>query len=690
MHRSVDISKIPVPLAKRIDKALEQHGHLRNDPYSWLENRKNSKVIDYLKAENRYTEAIMKNTRSLQESLFKEIKTRTKQDDSTVPYRKANYFYYARFEKAKDYPIYARKRESLSAAEEILLDVNKLARGHGFYRVGAMRITPDETLLAFAVDTKGNRIFEVFFKDLKTNKILKESIKNTGGNLQWAQDSKHLFYNRIEPTTLRSHQIWRHAFGSSSKKDQLVYEEKDETFDAYVQKTKSEKYLTILSNQSITSEVRILEADNPLGDFKIFERRKRGVEYNIDHHHDRFYIHTNWGAQNFRLMNCPENKTTKSHWKDFIAPRDSVLLDSFELFKDYVVVLQRNQGQKEFFVRAASGLKSHTIDFPDAAYNIDWESNEEPGSNVFRFSYSSLATPETEFDYDLVKRQKKLLKEEEIFGGFKKENYQVERLRIRARDGAQVPVSLVFRKDLFKKHQNPLFVYGYGSYGISIDPRFNADLVSLLDRGFVFAIAHIRGGQELGRPWYDDGKLLKKKNTFFDFIDATEGLVRAGYGDRQKLFAQGGSAGGLLMGAVMNLRPDLFKGVIANVAFVDVVTTMLDESIPLTTSEFDEWGNPKNKKYYQYMLSYSPYDNVQATAYPHLLVTTGIHDSQVQYFEPAKWVAKLRHTKTDDSLLLLKTHLKAGHGGASARDESYREQAFEYAFFLKVLGLPPR
>lgn len=630
----------------------------------------------------------MQDTEALQKKIFHEMKDRTRQDDSTVPYKKGNYFYYARYEKGRDYPIYARKKGSLKNKEEILIDVNKLARGHDYYRVASLRITPDEDTLAFAVDFKGNRVFTVFFKDLINDRIYKETIKDMGGNIQWAADSKHIFYNKIHPVTIRSYQIWRHEFGAGKNKDTKVFEEADETFDTYVSKSKDQKYLLIMSNQTLTSESQYLEADKPLGEWKIFDGRKRGVEYQIDHHHDRFYILTNFKAQNFRLMTAEAGKTSKRNWKDFIEPRDGVLLDGFELFSDYVVALQRRGGQKEFLIKTKTGWKSHKMDFPDAAYDIDMGSNEDPNSNLFRYSYSSLATPESEFDYDLVRRKKELLKEEEVFGGFKKENYKVERLRIRARDGGSVPVSIVYRKDKFKKFKNPLLVYGYGSYGISIDPSFSPERVSLLDRGFVFAIAHIRGGQELGRPWYDAGKLLNKKNTFTDFIDVTEAMIRRGYSDPQKVFAMGGSAGGLLMGAVINMRPDLYHAVIADVPFVDVVTTMLDESIPLTTSEFDEWGNPKSKQYYDYILSYSPYDNVKPVGYPHLLIETGIHDSQVQYHEPTKWVAKLRDLKTDDHLLLLKVNLKAGHGGGSARDERYRETAFEYAFLVKTLDLP--
>jgi len=681
-------TKLSAPKADKNEKILEQHGHVRVDPYFWIGDLKNPKTMNLLKAENRYAEKNMKDADGLQRALFDEMKGRTRQDDSSVPYKKGSYFYYARYEKGRNYPIYARKKDNLKSEEEILIDVNKLAKGYDYYRVGGMRISPDEKTLAFAVDFKGNRVHRIFFKDLEKNKILDESIKETGGNIQWAADSKHIFYNKIDPVTIRSYQIWRHEFGGSQKKDSKVFEEIDETFDTYISKSKDQEFLIIMSNQTLTSEARYLDARDPLGEWQLFDRRKRGVEYQIDHHHGRFYVLTNLNAQNFRLMTAAEGKTTKRHWQDFIEPREGILLDEFELFADYVVALQRRGGQKEFLVKTKNAWKSHKIDFADAAYDIDMGQNQDPTSNVFRFSYSSLATPKSEYDYDLVRRQKALLKEDEIFGGFKKSNYQVDRIKVRGRDGVSVPISIVYRKDKFKKASNPLLVYAYGSYGISIDPAFSPDRISLLDRGFVFAIAHIRGGQELGRPWYDDGKLLKKKNSFYDFIDATEGLIRSGYADPQKVFAQGGSAGGLLMGAVMNMRPDLYHSVIANVPFVDVVTTMLDETIPLTTSEFDEWCNPKNKRYYDYILSYSPYDNVKAVAYPHLLVETGIHDSQVQYHEPAKWVSKLRDLKTDDNLLLLKINFKAGHGGGSARDEHYKETAFEYAFLLKTLALP--
>lgn len=689
--RSVDSNSMPkrklegpqAPVAARKDHILEQHGHTRNDPYFWLNDRKNPKVISYLKAENRYTDLKMKPTLKLQKEIFQELKTRTKQDDSSVPYKVGNYFYYQRYEKGKDYPIYARKREHLKAPEEVILDVNRLARGHSYYRVGNLKVSPNENILAYAVDFKGNRIFDVFFKDLSTGKTLKKEIKGTGGNIQWANDSDTIFYNRIDPQTIRSFQVWRDRLSDSNKKSsELVYQEDDETFDVWIDKTKSRKYLLILSHQSVTSEVRLLPADQPQATPRLFQKRIRGMEYQVDHLHDRFFVLTNWDAVNFKVMTTNESRTSRAHWQDFIPHRPENMLDSFKVLKDFLVVEQRSDALKELLVKNLTTGAEYKIDFPDPAYDLSIGPNEDPQSNVLRFEYSSLGTPPSEFDYDLVRKRRTLLKQEEIFGGFRKENYKVERLFARATDGALVPISLVYRKDLFKRGKNPLIVYGYGSYGYSIDPSFNPDRLSFLDRGFVYAIAHVRGGQERGRPWYDHGKLLRKKNTFTDFIQVTEHLIATKYADPRKVYAIGRSAGGLLMGAVINLRPDLYHGIIADVPFVDVVTTMLDESIPLTTSEFDEWGNPKNKRYYHYMLSYSPYDNVVAKAYPHMLVMAGLYDSQVQYFEPAKWVAKLRATKTDDHLLLLHTNMKAGHSGGSARDQQYKENAFEMAFLV--------
>jgi len=675
------------PVAKVIPHKLEKHGHVRIDNYYWLRERDNPEVLKYLEEENRYTEAVMAHTAALQERLFQEFRTRIKQTDISVPYLRDGYYYYTRTEEGKEYPIYCRKKGSLEAPEEILVDVNEVARGHKFCSVTRPAVSTNNNLIAYAVDTVGRRIYTLYFKNLATGELLPDRIPQVTGNVVWANDNRTVFYARQHPTTLRSYQIYRHVLGTDPARDDLVFEEKDETFRCFVTKTKSKRYIMIASTQTLSTEYRLLEADNPQGQFRVFLPRERNHEYEIEHYGDHFYIRTNWKARNFRLMKTPVARTGKENWQEVIPHRDDVLLQDFEIFRDHLVAVERKDGLTRLRIMPWSGKGVHYVDFGEPAYLAFPTDNYEFDTPLLRFTYSSLTTPTSVYDYNMNTRQRTLLKREEVLGGFDPANYQAERVYAPAPDGVRVPISLVYRKGFRKDGSHPLLLYGYGSYGNSTEASFNPFRISLLDRGFVYAIAHVRGGQELGRQWYEDGKLLKKKNTFTDFIACAEYLIREKYADPKRVFAQGASAGGLLMGAVINMRPDLFRGVIAGVPFVDVVTTMLDESIPLTTNEYDEWGNPNDKKYYDYMLSYSPYDQVERKAYPNLLVTTAFHDSQVQYWEPAKWVAKLRAMKTDNNWLLLKTRMDAGHGGASGRYQRYREIAFEYAFLLDLAGI---
>lgn len=678
---------IEPPRAAIIETKLEKHGHVRIDPYYWLKERDNPEVIKYLQAENAYTEAMMASTKNLQDTLFSEFKRRIKQTDMSVPYIMDEYFYYSRVEKGKDYPIYCRKRGSLDATEEIMLDANEGAKGHGFYSVGVWQMSSQQNLIAFAEDTVGRRFYAIRFKDLSTGKMLTDVIPQVAGNMAWANDNKTIFYTRQDPNSLRWYQIYRHVLGSNPASDVLVYTEKDSTFSCGVGKTKSKKYIIIGCSHTLSNEYRFLDADKPMGDFKLFNPRMRDHLYSIDHYQDAFYIVTNDQAKNFRLMKTPVGQTEQKYWQEIIPHRQDVLLEGIEIFKTHLVVVERKNGLIQMCIRPWSGAASHYMLFEEPAYVAYVGENYDFDTSVLRYGYSSLTTPNSIYDYNMNTQQKKLLKRDEVLAGFDINNYTSERQYAKTHDGVLVPISLVYRKGLQKDGSHPLLLYGYGSYGYSMDAYFNPYRISLLDRGFIYAIAHIRGGQEMGRWWYDDGKLLKKKNTFTDFIDCADFLISNKYTSAENLFAQGGSAGGLLMGAVLNMRPDLFKGAIVAVPFVDVVTTMLDETIPLTTSEFDEWGNPGVKEYYDYMLSYSPYDNLESKAYPNMIVLTSLHDSQVQYWEPAKYVARLRVLKKDRNLLLLKTEMEAGHGGVSGRDKRYRETAFQYAFILRLVGI---
>ncbi|MFN9597027.1 MAG: S9 family peptidase [Bacteroidota bacterium] len=674
------------PKAARKPLELNMHGHMRTDDYHWLNERENPDVLRYLEAENSYKDAMLAPTKELQEQLFNEMKGRIKEQDESVPYFYNGYTYYTRFIEGGEYPIYCRKKGRNDGLEEILLDCNEMGKDHDYFSATSMNISPNNELGMFAVDTLGRRKYNLMFKNLKTGEILPDRIADVSGNAVWANDNQTVFYDMKDPVTLREYKIMSHVLGTPVSSDRVAYEEKDETFSCYVGKTKSRKYLVIFSESTLTSENLILEADNPAGEFRIFEPRMKDHEYSIDHLNGNFFIMTNNRAQNFRLMKCSEQQTSFDHWKELIAHRNDVFMEGLELFNGFLVLNERIGGLPTIRIVEENG-GGHYLDFGEATYDAYLGANLEADTKVIRYGFNSLVTPPSTFDYDIQTKEKKLLKQQEIVGGYDASKYQSERIEVKVRDGAVVPVSIVYRKDLFKKDgSNPMLQYAYGSYGISIEATFSSARISLLDRGFAFAIAHIRGGQELGRHWYEDGKLLKKKNTFHDFIDCSTFLVEQKYTSYEKLFAMGGSAGGLLMGVVINWAPEKYKGVVAAVPFVDVITTMLDASIPLTTSEYDEWGNPGDSTYYDYIESYSPYDNVEAIEYPNLLVTTGLHDSQVQYWEPAKWVAKMRAIKKGDKLLLLHTNMEAGHGGASGRFKMLKELAMEYAFMIYLAG----
>ncbi|MBI1307415.1 MAG: prolyl oligopeptidase family serine peptidase [Bacteroidetes bacterium] len=675
-------TQITPPVCAKKPHEMEIHGDVRTDNYYWLNDRENEEVIQYLKDENAYTDAVMADTKTFQEDLFKEMKSRIKEDDSSVPYFLNGFWYYTRFETGKEYPVYCRKKDSLESEELILLDVNDIAEGLSYCHVGGLSVSPDNQWLSFGVDRVSRRIYTIHFKNLTTGEILETQIENTTGGATWANDNDTVFFTTRDEKTLRSDRV--HRFRRSDQSRQEVFFEADETFNTGVSKTKSKAYLIIVSSSTLTTEYRYLDASNPNGEFKIFQRRIRGMEYGIAHYKNIWYVVTNWDAKNFRLMKCGLENTERGLWIEVVAHREDTLLEGIELFNDFLVLEERCKGLNRITINQLSTGESHIISTDEPAYTLGTGINPEYETTKLRYGYTSMVTPSTTYEYDMVSRERTVLKQQEVVGGYDKSQYASERLMIAVRDGIDVPVSLVYKKDFIKNGNAPLLLYGYGSYGHSIDPTFSSVRLSLLDRGFVFAIAHIRGGEEMGRYWYDEGKLLKKKNTFYDFIDCGKYLVIEKYTSSKHLYAMGGSAGGLLMGAVINMEPKLFNGAIAAVPFVDVVTTMLDESIPLTTGEFDEWGNPKNEEYYHYIKSYSPYDNIEAKEYPNLLVTTGLHDSQVQYWEPAKWVAKLRELKTDNNVLLLQTEMDFGHGGASGRFEQLKEIALEYTFLLML------
>ena len=676
-----------LPRAKVIPHRLEQHGQVRVDNYYWLNDRSNPEVVAYLEQENTYTAAQRQHTADLEKTLFEEVKGRIKQTDLSVPFKQGDYLYYVRYEEGKEYALYCRKKGSQESPEEMMLNGNELAEGHEYFSLGNWMISSGQDILAYATDTQGRRIYSINFKNLSTGELLSDVIPSVTGNMEWGNDNRTLLYARQDPETLRSFRIYRHILGTDSAQDELVFEESDETFSAYVMKSKSKRFLMIGLHQTVSSEYWYLDADTPGDRFQVFHSRERGHEYDVDHLGEHFYIRTNDQAKNFRLMKTQDHLTEKRQWREVIPHRDEIFLEGFELFRDYLVVEERQEGLIHLRILSHTGAQQHELDFGEPAYLAALGDNYELDMPYLRFGYTSMTTPMTIYDYHMETREKVFLKQEEVLGDFQISHYQTERLSAPAADGTLIPISLVYRKGFSYNGSHPLLLYGYGSYGSSMDATFSSARLSLLDRGFVYALAHIRGGEELGRQWYEGGKLLQKKNTFTDFIACAEFLIQQGYADSQKIYAMGGSAGGLLMGAVMNMRPDLFHGMVAQVPFVDVVTTMLDSSIPLTTGEYDEWGDPNQREYFDYMLSYSPYDNVKAVAYPHLLVTAGLHDSQVQYWEPAKWVAKLRALKTDNHRLLLKTNMEAGHGGASGRFKRYEETAMIYAFLLDLAGM---
>jgi len=672
------------PLAKKIAKKLTKHNHNRIDNYYWLNDRENPEVIDYLNNENAYTKSVMQNTEKLQTEIYNEIVGRIKQTDISVPYNLNGYSYYTKFKKGKEYPIFCRNSIKKDSGEEVFLDGNKMAEGTSFFQIGDWEFSPNNKILAYSSDTVSRRKYDIYFKDTETGKSIDEVISNTTGTVVWANDNLTVYYE-VKDKTLRSYRIYKHIIGSAVDSDVLVYEEKDSTFDVEVYKTKSESYIVISSESTLSTECRILEANKPDGKFRIFQTRLPEMEYSIDHQNGRFLILTNNKAINFRLMEVEEKNTNIDNWKEIIPARADIMIEEVDVFSDFYVVTERKNGLPKFRIFNTVNNSDSYLNFDEDDYYVETTTNPEYNSKKFRYRYTSLKTPLTVYDFDMINRKQKLLKRQEVIGGYDPNNYITERKYALSRDGVKVPISIVYKKGFKIDGKAPLLLYGYGSYGYSIESIFKSSRLSLLDRGFAYAIAHIRGGEELGREWYEDGKMLNKKNTFFDFIDCGEYLVSEKYTSYNTMFALGGSAGGLLVGAVVNYRPDLFKGVIAAVPFVDVVTTMLDESIPLTTSEYDEWGNPNEKEYYEYMYSYSPYDQVKKMDYPALLITTGLHDSQVQYWEPAKWVAKLREMKTNNNTLLLKTNMDFGHGGASGRFEQHKETALEYTFMLMLL-----
>ena len=674
------------PQAKKVPKELKIHGDTRIDNYFWLNDRENPEVIDYLNAENDYGKEVMKPTEKLQEELYEEMVSRIKKDDESVPYKKKGYWYYTRFIEEGQYPIYCRKKDTMENPEEILMDVNVMAEGHSYYSLGGLSISPDNKYLIFGEDTVSRRIYTLKMKSMETGELLELNIPGTTGGASWAGDSQTIFYTLKDETTLRSAKIM--SYNILTKEEKVRFIEMDDTFNCGVYKSKSEKYIIISSGASITSEYQFIPADRPDDAFTVFQPRIRGLEYSISHFENKWYIMTNWDAQNFKLMETDEVLTGRSNWKEVIGHREDTLLEGIETFRNFMVVEERTNGQNFIRVINQKTNEEHYMEFESETYNCWTSTNVDFDTEILRYGYTSMTTPSSVFDYNMATRENVLLKQQIVLGGYDESLYDSKRMWATARDGKKVPMSVVYRKQVQGQNpglkKRPTLLYAYGSYGHSLDPYFSSIRLSLLDRGFVYVIAHIRGGEDLGRQWYDDGKLLKKKNTFTDYIDCAEHLIAEEITTTEHLYAQGGSAGGLLMGAVMNMRPDLWNGVIAQVPFVDVVSTMLDDTIPLTTGEYDEWGNPNEEEYYHYIKSYSPYDNIESKDYPNTLITTGLHDSQVQYWEPAKWIAKLREVKTDDNILIMDCNMETGHGGASGRFEALKETAKEFAFIFML------
>tara|TARA_B100001027_G_scaffold75629_1_gene51578 strand:- start:6492 stop:8564 length:2073 start_codon:yes stop_codon:yes gene_type:complete len=683
------------PIAKKVEKKLEIHGDVRTDNYYWLNQRDNPEVISYLNQENEYKDIELKSTEKFQNNLFKEMKSRIKKDDNSVPYFLNDYWYITRFEQNKEYPIYTRKYMDLEADEEILLDVNILAKGYEYYQISGLSVSPDNKKMAFGVDTLSRRIYTIKIKDLTTGKIYSDKIDGVNSYATWAADSQTMFYTSKDEQTLRSDKIFRHILGEKQDEDKLVYEETDETFSTFVYPSKSREYIMIGSSSTMSNEYRYLSSNTPMDSFKIIQKRERGLEYTPSHVGDMFYILTNKDeSTNFKLVKTPISSTEKSNWKDVIPHRDDVLIEDTDFFSDFMVIGERLNGLLKIRIKSWDGKEDYYIDlssqsdFEDETYSASIGYNPNFNTNLLRYSFTSLTTPNSIKDYNLNTKNEEVKKQQEVLGGtFNSNDYISERIFATAHDGVKIPISIVRHVKTELTPETPLLQYGYGSYGYTRDPSFSSIRLSLLDRGFVFAIAHIRGGEYLGRSWYENGRMLSKKNTFKDFISCSEFLIEKGYTSKEHLYAEGGSAGGLLMGAIMNMAPDLYNGVIAAVPFVDVVTTMLDDSIPLTAGEWDEWGNPNDEEYYDYMKSYSPYDNILETEYPNTLVTTGFHDSQVQYWEPAKWVAKLRQYNKGKSLILLHTNMDTGHSGSSGRFEVLKEVAMEYAFLFMLEGI---
>ena len=681
-----DNYKLQPPQAAKIEKVFNEHGNTRIDNYYWLNQREDSAVLDYLNAENDYLDKVMEHTDALQEKLFDEIVGRIKKDDSSVPAYKNGYWYYTKYVEGGEYPVYCRKEGNLEAEEQVMLDGNAMAEGYSYFAITGTSVSPDNMMLVYGIDTVSRRKYTLHFKNLATGETLEENIPITSGRATWANDNKTIFFATKNDETLRTDRIHRYQVGSPDSKEEVYYEE-DNTFSIGIGKTLSGKYLAIGSYSTLSSEYRILAADNPLGEFQIFAEREEDHLYDIIHHENQFYILSNKNAKNFKLMSAPEDATDFENWQEVIPHRPETLLEDVTAFKNYMVIEERTNALNQIRIINLNSNDEHYIQFDEQAYMAYTTGNREYDSNSLRFSYQSMTTPASTYDYNMNTKERELKKQREVVGDFDPANYVTERVFATARDGAQVPITMVYKKGMNKDRTNPTLLYAYGSYGSTMDPYFSSVRLSLLDRGFVYAVAHVRGSQMKGREWYEDGKMFNKKNTFYDFIDCGKYLIEEGYTANDGLFAMGGSAGGLLMGAIVNIEPEIFKGVVAAVPFVDVITTMLDESIPLTTGEWDEWGNPKDSVYYEYMLSYSPYDNVEEKDYPAMLVTTSLHDSQVQYWEPAKWVAKLRDMKTDDNLLLLEINMDAGHGGASGRFARLKEVSLEYAFILDQVGI---
>lgn len=692
MMNAQQFPNVKPPVAEKQSHTRTIHGDSVEDPYYWMidyfkKGKGSTKVIQYLTEENQYLEKMMADTQPFQDKLFQEMKARMKEKDESVPTFKNGYYYYSKTEEGKQYYKYCRKKGSLDAKEEILLDVDKMAEGKAYYSVGGMSISPNNQLMIFGVDDVSRRQYKLFLKDLKTRKVTDLNIKNTSGNATWANDNKTIFYTANNPVTLLSERIMRHSLGTDSQNDVVVYEEKDNTNYIGQYKSKNEKYIFISSAATTSSEIRYISADDPFAEFKVFQPRMKDVLYSVTALEDKFLVRTNKDALNFKIVETPLNKTTVENWKDFVPHRKDVLMSGVTEFKNFLVFQERYNGLTQLVVMNRKTGKTEQIKFDEPAYTVFASGNPEYNTDNFRFGYTSMITPSSQYEQNLQTGKRTLLKQQEVLGGYDKNQYVTERLFATANDSTKIPISIVYKKGFKRDGNQPLLLYAYGSYGSSMDATFSSPRLSLLDRGFAYAIAHIRGGQEMGRQWYEDGKMMKKKNTFTDFINAGEFLVKEKYTSPKHLYAQGGSAGGLLMGVVANMKPELWNGIISQVPFVDVVNTMLDESIPLTTNEYDEWGNPNNKEAYFYMKSYSPYENIERKNYPNLLITTGLHDSQVQYFEPAKWTAKLRDLKTDNNVLFLKTDMEYGHGGASGRFDYLKDIALIYAFMFKLEGI---